>query len=61
MKANPTLWRKSLVKELLQIYLLQDASGSIWRVDLSFSLSMQKPSRVHRCHSDAVEVIYHYC
>ena len=29
-------------------WYIQDGSGSIWKVDLSFSLSMQKPSRIYR-------------
>jgi hypothetical protein len=29
-------------------WFIQDATGSIWKVDLSFSLSMQKPSRIYR-------------
>ncbi len=37
--------------------MTQDACGSIWKVDLSFSLSMQKPSRVHRCHSAPVKAL----
>ncbi len=35
-------------------WFIQDATGSIWKVDLSFSLSMQKPSRIYRCHAGEV-------
>ena len=35
----------------------QDGSGSIWKVDLSFSLSMKKPSRIYRCHSGEISSI----
>ena len=37
--------------------LIQDGSGSIWKVDLSFSLSMKKPSRIYRCHSGEISSI----
>ena len=36
---------------------IQDGSGSIWKVDLSFSLSMKKPSRIYRCHSGEISSI----
>ena len=29
-------------------WFIQDGTGSIWKVDLSFSLSMQKPARIYR-------------
>jgi hypothetical protein len=35
----------------------QDAAGSIWKVDLSFSLSMQKPTRIYRCHAQEVTTL----
>ncbi len=38
-------------------WFLQDATGFVWKVDLSFSLSMQKPSRVYRCHASAVTTL----
>ena len=29
-------------------WFIQDSTGSIWKVDLSFSLNMQKPCRIYR-------------
>ena len=37
--------------------MFQDATGSIWKVDLSFSLSMQKPSRIYRSHAASVSAL----
>ena len=53
---------KSIVKSKKQTedhndWFIQDAAGSIWKVDLSFSLSMKKPSRIYRCHSGEVSSI----
>ena len=44
---------KSIAKSKIEAednndWFIQDASGSIWKVDLSFSLNMQKPSRIYR-------------
>lgn len=41
-------------------FIFQDAAGSIWKVDLSFSLSMQKPSRIYRCHAQEVTTLTGY-
>ena len=37
--------------------LIQDGRGSIWKVDLSFSLSMLKPTRVYRSHASSVTAL----
>ena len=31
-------------------WFIQDSTGSIWKVDLSFSLNMQKPCRIYRLY-----------
>ena len=45
-------------KELMQddenFWFLQDAGGGIWKVDLSFSLTMKKPNKIRQCHAGAV-------
>ena len=35
-------------------WFLQDAGGGIWKVDLSFSLTMKKPHKIRQCHAGAV-------
>lgn len=35
-------------------WFLQDAGGGIWKVDLSFSLTMKKPQKIRQCHAGAV-------
>ena len=35
-------------------WYLQDAGGGIWKVDLSFSLTMKKPQKIRQCHAGAV-------
>ena len=36
---------------------LQDGGGSIWKVDLTLSLSMLEPSRVYRAHASSVTAL----
>ena len=35
-------------------WYIQDAGGGIWRVDLSFSLTMRKPEKILQCHAGGV-------
>ena len=49
--------KSKIVAEDNNDWYIQDGSGSIWKVDLSFSLSMQKPSRIYR-FSTLLSVFY---
>ena len=40
--------KSKLVAEDNNDWFIQDGTGSIWKVDLSFSLSMHKPARIYR-------------
>ena len=40
--------KSKLVAEDNNDWYIQDGTGSIWKVDLSFSLSMHKPARIYR-------------
>ena len=35
-------------------WYIQDAGGGIWKVDLSFSLTMKKPEKILQCHAGGV-------
>ena len=38
-------------------WYIQDAGGGIWKVDLSFSLTMRKPEKIFQCHAGAVKCL----
>ena len=40
--------KSKLIAEDNNDWFIQDGTGSIWKVDLSFSLSMHKPARIYR-------------
>ena len=41
-------------KDEENFWFVQDAGGGIWRVDLSFSLTMKKPEKILQCHAGSV-------
>lgn len=45
---------KMLSKDEENFWYVQDAGGGIWKVDLSFSLTMKKPEKIFQCHAGAV-------
>jgi WD40 repeat protein len=47
---------KSRIKQTSDknFWYAQDAGGGIWKVDLSFSLTMRKPERIFQCHAGGV-------
>lgn len=42
------------LKDEEYFWFVQDAGGGIWRVDLSFSLTMKRPEKILQCHAGAV-------
>ena len=42
------------MKDDENFWFLQDAGGGIWKVDLSFSLTMKKPVKLRQCHAGSV-------
>ena len=45
---------KEAMKDDENFWFLQDAGGGIWKVDLSFSLTMKKPVKLRQCHAGSV-------
>ena len=45
---------KEPMKDDENFWFLQDAGGGIWKVDLSFSLTMKKPVKLRQCHAGSV-------
>ena len=42
------------LKDEEYFWFVQDAGGGIWRVDLSFSLTMKRPEKILQCHAGAI-------